>query len=507
LQLQFKDNDLYSYGANNDGVHYTLAMHKSARLLLFGKFPKNVTESELKGCCVWVDANSNGRYQVLDESRVTKLVPAEFVRAKYIQAQYFFERLEDIQNEIDSRKEAVDKDELALETDSYLIRLVKSLIHDVMDAEHISETIQNEMKLTIRNVVDNQMYLPEFVKRSDLIKNNNNEWLCLKFNNNNYRFDKVELLSNVGSKLYYFAIHKTLNQIIIARDLNSKFSTTEMHHLYINQDDGLGRYKVLIKDGIILKQFFVPIDYVAYRYNRFREFMDEFKKVQLQATSDVYTSQANWCKLQDDAIHLMNYTLGELERDLKQEIDKSLDHQLISLDPSMPDIKNFEDFYRKAVEREKRIRVQLGEKIYPHRLIIFNRHKNAASEITLNALEKDVFLVEEKVRILVSKYASDYYLIIGEGWMPKNIEVQQHISKNYQHGNIQQLSRHDKTEILIFVAKTKDSTNLEPDKSEIYEIVRKKQNDEKSRILGLRKIDVSRLESGMEHQASIGIEA
>jgi hypothetical protein len=379
------------------------------------------------------------------------------------------------------------------------------LIHDVMDAEHISETIQNEMKLTIRNVVDNEMYLPEFVKRSDLMKNNN-EWLYLKFNNNNYRFDKAELLGN-GNPLYYFAVHKSLNQIIIARDLNSKFTTTEMHHLYINQDDGLGRYKVLTKDGVILKQFFVPVDYVAYRYNRFREFMDEFKKVQLQATSDVYTSQANWCKLQDDAIHLMNYTLGELERDLKQEIDKSLDHQLISLDPSMPDIKNFEDFYRKAVEREKRIRVQFGEKIYPHRLIIFNRHKNAASEITLNALEKDVFLVEEKVRILVSTYASDYYLIIGEGWMPKNIEVQQHISKNYQHGNIQQLSRHDKTEILIFVAKTKDSTNLEPDKSEIYEIVRKKQNDEKSRILGLRKIDVSRLESGMEHQGSVGIEA
>jgi hypothetical protein len=77
-----------------------LAMHKSARLLLFGEFPKNMAESQLKGYCVWVDANSIGRYQVLDESRVIKLVPAEFVRAKYIQAQYFFERLEDIQNEM-----------------------------------------------------------------------------------------------------------------------------------------------------------------------------------------------------------------------------------------------------------------------------------------------------------------------------------------------------------------------------------------------------------------------
>ena len=173
-------------------------------------------------------------------------------------------------------------------------------------------------------------------------------------------------------------------------------------------------------------------------------------------------------------IELINYTLGELERDLKQKIDKSLDHQLISLAQIMSDVKNLDDFYQKVVEREKRIRVQLGEKTCPHRLIIFNRHKNVASGIILNTLEKDVFLVEEKVRILVSKYASDYYIIIGEGWMPGNLQVQQRISKNYQHGNIQQLSSHDKTEILILVAKTKDSTNLQPDKSEIYEIVREK---------------------------------
>jgi hypothetical protein len=123
MQLQFKDDDLYHYGARTDGVHYTLAAHKTIRFLLFGEATENATESKIRGHCVWVDANSNGRYQVLDESRVIKLVPAEFVRAKYIQAQYFFERLEDIQNEIDSRKEAVDKDELALEIGSCLIRL------------------------------------------------------------------------------------------------------------------------------------------------------------------------------------------------------------------------------------------------------------------------------------------------------------------------------------------------------------------------------------------------
>jgi hypothetical protein len=498
LQLQFEDNDLYSYGANNDGVHYTLAMHKSARLLLFGEFPKNVTESELKGCCVWVDANSNGRYQVLDESRVTKLVPAEFVRAKYIQAQYFFERLEYIQNEIDSRKEAVDKDELALEIDSYLIRLVKSLIHDVIDAEHISETIQNDMKLTIRNVVDNEMYLPEFVKRFDSIKININEWLYLKFHNNNYRFDEAELLRNVGSTLYYFATHKSLNQIIIARDSNSKFSTTEMHHLYINQDDGLGRYKVQTKEGVLLKQFFVPVDYVAYRYNRFREFMNEFKKVQLQATSDVYTSQANWCKLQDDAIHLMNYTLGELKRDLKQEIDKSLDHNVL-LTSSMPDVKNFENFYNKVVDTEKKIRLEITKNTYPIRLVLFNLHNKMASIIPIIKFENDVFLPDEKVRILVSKYDADYYVLVGEAWMPKNLEIQKRIAMNYQNGNITKLPRHEKREVLTFIAKTKNSVTQEPDKCELY--------DEDSRILELKKFDNGGIEGWMEYPSFKGIVA
>jgi hypothetical protein len=62
-----------------------------------------------------------------------------------------------------------------------------------------------------------------------------------------------------------------------------------MNHLYINQDDGLGRYKVQTKEGVISKQFFVPVDYVAYRYNRFREFMEEYEKAQI--TSDVYAKQ------------------------------------------------------------------------------------------------------------------------------------------------------------------------------------------------------------------------
>jgi hypothetical protein len=304
--------------------------------------------------------------------------------------------------------------------------------------------------------------------------------------------------------VYYFAIHKSLNQIITARDLNSKFSTTEMHHLYINQDDGLGRYKVLTKDGIILKQFFVPIDYVAYRYNRFREFMDEFKKVQLQATSDVYTSQANWCKLQDDAIHLMNYTLGDLKRDLKQEINKSLDHNVL-LTSFMPDVKNFENFYNKVVDTEKKIRLEITKNTYPIRLVLFNLHNKMASIIPIIKFENDVFLPDEKVRILVSKYDAVYYVLVGEAWMPKNLEIQKRIAVNYQNGNIVKLPRHEKREVLTFIAKTKNSVTQEPDKCELYEIMREKENDEDSRILELKKFDNGGIEGWMEYPRFKGI--
>jgi hypothetical protein len=48
--LQFRKDDFYNYGAiDNDGFHYTLAMHKSARLLLFAKVAENVTESQMGG--------------------------------------------------------------------------------------------------------------------------------------------------------------------------------------------------------------------------------------------------------------------------------------------------------------------------------------------------------------------------------------------------------------------------------------------------------------------------
>ena len=43
---------------------------------------------------------------------------------------------------------------------------------------------------------------------------------------------------------------------------------------------------------------------------------------------------------------------------------------------------------------------------------------------------------------------------------------------NYRHGNIIKLPSHEKIEILTFIAKTKNSINRGPDKSEVYEIIR-----------------------------------
>lgn len=49
--------------------------------------------------------------------------------------------------------------------------------------------------------------------------------------------------------------------------------------------------------------------------------------------------------------------------------------------------------------------------------------------------------------------------------------------------------------------------NITPDKSELYQIVREKQNDEKSRILELKKIRNGRLDFGTEYQDPVSIQA
>jgi hypothetical protein len=500
--MQFNEDDFY-YGEaeDNDGIHYKLGMHKSARLIMF-EVTKNLSESKMLVHCIWVDGNTKGRYQILDEGQPSKIIPTEFVRAKYIQAMYYFSIYEDVQNKLRSSKPDDEQEqklqELQSETDLHLIRLVRSLTYDLESIEHIDETMDNNLGLTIRNVAaNNDILLPG----SDLTQNDN--WLHLTFSNNNYYLDEKAFQENDNNILYYMAIHKTLNHVIFARAVSPEFKTAAVHHLYISQDDGLGRYKVQTNEGIISKQFFVPVCYVMDRCDRFRGFMNDFKKVQ-DKSEGVYARQTIWCKLQEDAIHIINYIISELERDLKQKIDKSLVHHVESLAFSIQGPKNFEDFYSFVVQTEKKIRLQFREKTYPNNLVIFNRHDRTISIIHIDNLDNDIFLMAEKVKIFASKYDPDYYVMVSETWTPKNQEIQQRVSVNYRHGDICKLPNHDKKEVLIFIAKTKNSINPGPDKFEQYEIIREKQDDEESMVLELRKFGNGRLEVAYQDLIDVG---
>lgn len=59
-----------------------------------------------------------------------------------------------------------------------------------------------------------------------------------------------------------------------------------------------------------------------------------------------------------------------------------------------------------------------------------------------------------------------------------------------------------KTETLTFIGKFKNSINRMSDKSETYEIIREKPNDEESRILALRKFGDGRLEMANQYLMS-----
>ena len=259
--LQFRKDDFYNYEAtDNDGFHYMLAMHKSASLLLFTKIAEKTTESQIGAHCIWVDANSKGRLDQ-DHAAEVKLVPTEFVREKYSQAMYYFSIFEDVKNKLGVDKpgsaEEQKLQELKSEIDLHLIRLVKLLIHDMANIEHIAETTDNKLNLTIRNIVDNNnKFIPDLMKDDE-------EWLRLKFNSDSYYVDEIGGLQNNDNVSYYTAFHKTLKQVIFVRATGQEFKikSNMVHRLYISEDDGLGRYKVQTNEGAISKQFFVPAGY------------------------------------------------------------------------------------------------------------------------------------------------------------------------------------------------------------------------------------------------------
>jgi hypothetical protein len=155
----------------------------------------------------------------------------------------------------------------------------------------------------------------------------------------------------------------------------------------------------------------------------------------------------------------------------------------------MSNVNSFDDFYNGVIDWEKKIRLESGLSTNPISLIIYSKHSDRTSKILVTKLEKDVFTISEKIRILISKYDSDYYVLVSEGWMPKSQEIQQRISSNYQFGDITKLLSHERAEILTFDAKIKNTVNREPDKYELYKIIKERPSDEKSRILELRKVN------------------
>jgi hypothetical protein len=121
-----------------------------------------------------------------------------------------------------------------------------------------------------------------------------------------------------------------------------------------------------------------------------------------------------------------------------------------SLASTIRNPNSFDEFYNKVVEAEKRMRLERKGKTYFSSLVLFNRHNRTTLIIHINNLENDIFYLDEKIRILISKYNPDYYVMVYEAWRPKNNDIQQCVSSNYHRGDIIRLPNHEKTELLTF---------------------------------------------------------
>lgn len=58
--------------------------------------------------------------------------------------------------------------------------------------------------------------------------------------------------------------------------------------------------------------------------------------------------------------------------------------------------------------------------------------------------------LDEKVRILISKFDADYYVLVNEWWMPKNREIQERVATNYRKGNVATMESVEKRNIEHF---------------------------------------------------------
>jgi hypothetical protein len=132
---------------NTDIVPYKVLLHHLHMELpyLFRYLQRNRSRYRLRVCLVFakntrqmggnyilVDEHGKGRYLILDEGQEEKIIPAEFVRAKYSQAKCYFSIYEGVKNKLYSSKPGVEQQkiqELQSEIDSpdqYLHCLNKS---------------------------------------------------------------------------------------------------------------------------------------------------------------------------------------------------------------------------------------------------------------------------------------------------------------------------------------------------------------------------------------------
>ena len=465
---------------SSDGFGYVLAMQKPHCAVKFGK---HKIESEMVILHDIYVTNIGGLYVCTIDGKIEKKIsiPAEFVHAKYYQSKHFFDSIQPVQEKICAGTLVTEEPELASLIDLHAMRLINELIEDIANDKQISETIDNKLSLTIQNATDNSAFLAEAGRQFDLMKADDDEWLSINLNSHSYYLDPRAIQDN--DTLYCLAVSKRHNYIIFTKILPFEFKATTCH-LYISQDDGLGRYKIQKRDDIIT-QFFVPVDFVTYMHDRCKQSIDELKEVQDSTSLDVYHRQTMWNKLHDNVIRLTDNTLTYTENKLKHQIDESL-HRSTALIP-MSDVNSFDDFYNEVFEIEKGMRLRFTAQTHPLKLYVMNKHSNTSSVIFLKNLVNDVFSMREKIRILVTMHDSDYYVVVGEAWRPKSDKIQQRISKNYQRGDIARLPNEEREEHLIFYAKTKNTITREPAKSEVFKIIRERPNDEKSRILELRK--------------------
>jgi hypothetical protein len=314
--MKFEKNRILYGATSSDGIGYVLAMQKHLCAVTFGKH-KIESETIIRhDICV---TNIGGLYVCTIDGKIEKeiSIPAEFVHAKYYQSKHFFGSIQPVQEKICAGTLVTEEPELPSQIDLHAMRLVNEFLDDIADAEHISETINNKLSLTIRNATDYSAFLAEAGRQFDLTKADDDEWLSINLNSHSYYLDPKAIQDN--DTLYRLAVSKRHNYIIFTKILPSEFKATT-YHLYISQDDGLGRYKIQKRDDIIT-QFFIPVGFVTYMHNRCKQSIDELKEVQDSTSLDVYHRQTMWNKLHDNVIRLTDNTLTYTENKLKHQID------------------------------------------------------------------------------------------------------------------------------------------------------------------------------------------